>query len=551
MRDPLARVVAIATPQNQPLRGRAQVRNAAGGYVFEKSLWTKLEDFLILGTTGGTYYTNEDKLTTENVGWLIDAIAEDGPRVVTLIAGISTARPVRAPKPRACLFALAMAAAVGDPATKQAVKAVFPKVVRTTDHLAMFFGYWKNMAGKPVAGRGMSPVIGRAMRSAFASWFDADDVHDVAFRALKARQRATPSGEAMALRDIIRIAHPAGRTAQHRALIGWLAERVDDAHARQLVADVDNFLAAQAVTSPREAVEVIRQRRVTWEFLPSAMLSDKTVWDELVATIGLTALIRNLARMTRIGAIAPFSPTTNVVVSRLTSPDGLRRARIHPMDAYLALKVYGSGRSQPDGRKTASTWIPVGAVADALETAYELSFGAVQPSGRRLLVAVDSSGSMTHCQVTSGGSPLGSAYEVANAMAAMLARIEGAGVHVIDVDTAVRRSKITAATNLRELARWRPSGGGTDMAASLRWARQQSLVVDGVIILTDNETWAGRSHPDEEVAAYRQTINEAVRVVVVSMTATGHSIADPASQNVLQIAGLDASLPMVVSAFLR
>jgi len=551
MRDPLARVAATATPQNQPLRGRAQVRNAAGGYVFEKSLWTKLEDFLILGTTGGTYYTSEDKLTTTNVDWLIDAIAEDGQRVVALVADISTARPPRAPKPRAYLFALAMAAAIGDPATKQAVKAVFPKVVRTTDHLATFFGYWKNLAGKPVSGGGVSPVIGRAMRSAFASWFDADDVHDVAFRALKARQRATPTGEAMALRDIIRIAHPAGRTEQHRALIGWLAGRLDDAHARALVADVDAFLTAQAVTTPREAVEVIRERRVPWEFLPSAVLTDKAVWDELAATVGLTALIRNLARMAQIGSIVPFSPTTSLVVSRLTSADGLRAARIHPMDAYLALKVYGAGRSLPDGRKPHSTWIPVGAVTDALETAYELSFGGVQPSGRRLLVAVDSSGSMTQYQVISGGCPLGPAYEVGNAVAAMLARIEGKNVHVIDVDTTVHRSKVTARTNLRELASWRPSGGRTDVAASLRWARQRSLAVDGVVILTDNETWAGRSHPDEELAAYRQAVNPDLRVVVVSMTATGYNVADPAQENVLQIAGLDASLPMVVSGFLR
>jgi hypothetical protein len=42
-----------------------------------------------------------------------------------------------------------------------------------------------------------------------------------------------------------------------------------------------------------------------------------------------------------------------------------------------------------------------------------------------------------------------------------------------------------------------------------------------------------------------------VRVVVVSMTATGYSIADPVSENVLQIAGLDSSLPMLVSRFLR
>jgi 60 kDa SS-A/Ro ribonucleoprotein len=133
----------------------------------------------------------------------------------------------------------------------------------------------------------------------------------------------------------------------------------------------------------------------------------------------------------------------------------------------------------------------------------------------------------------------------------MLARIEGANVHVIDVDTTVHRSKVTAATNLRELARWRPSGGGTDIGASLRWARERSMAVDGVIILTDNETWAGRSHPEQEPAAYHQTVHDAVRVVVVSMTATGYSIADPATENVLQIAGLDSSLPLLVTGFLR
>jgi 60 kDa SS-A/Ro ribonucleoprotein len=108
------------------------------------------------------------------------------------------------------------------------VKAAFPRVVRTTDHLAAFFGYWKNLAGKPSPGR-TAPVIGRAMRTAFESWFNRDDVHDVAFPALKARQRATPAGEPMALRDVIRIAHVSGRSDAHRTLIGWLAGHVSDA----------------------------------------------------------------------------------------------------------------------------------------------------------------------------------------------------------------------------------------------------------------------------------------------------------------------------------
>jgi 60 kDa SS-A/Ro ribonucleoprotein len=494
-----------------------------------------------------------DDLTKTNVDVLFKAIAEDGPRLVALITEISTAQPARAPKPRPALFALAAAAAKGDPATVQAVKAAFPRVVRTTDHLAAFFGYWKNLSGKPISSRGsLAPVIGRAMRAAFSSWF-AGDLHDVAFRALKARQRATPTGEAMALRDIIRISHPTPESPQHRALIGWLAGKTSDDVARTLLRDVDNFLTAQAVTTPAEAIAVIRERRVPWEFLPSSVLNDADVWAELTGTIGVTALIRNLAKMTRIGTLGPFmSPAVQRVVTRLANGEALIKARVHPMDLYLALKVYQSGVSRPDPRKPAQTWQPAGAIVDALETGYELSFGAVEPSGKRLLIGVDSSGSMTHySRVVSGGSPLGTAFEVANTMAVMLARIERANVHVINVDTSVHPSRVTARANLREIASWPACGGGTDMSLPFSWALDQRLNVDGVIVFTDNETWAGRRHPVQALDAYRRSVNPQARVIVVSMTAAGYSIGDPDDPGVLNVAGLDGSLPKLITGFIR
>jgi 60 kDa SS-A/Ro ribonucleoprotein len=146
-RDPLAAVNLATTPQTRPIPGASQVRNAAGGYAFTKDMWNQLEDFLILGTAGGTYYTDAAVLTQANVDVLFDAIAADGSRVVAVISEIAVAQPARAPKPRPYLFALAACAAKGDASTRQAVKAAFPKIVRTTDHLAAFFGYWKNLGG--------------------------------------------------------------------------------------------------------------------------------------------------------------------------------------------------------------------------------------------------------------------------------------------------------------------------------------------------------------------------------------------------------------------
>jgi 60 kDa SS-A/Ro ribonucleoprotein len=46
-------------------------------------------------------------------------------------------------------------------------------------------------------------------------------------------------------------------------------------------------------------------------------------------------------------------------------------------------------------------------------------------------------------------------------------------------------------------------------------------------------------------------VNAAARVVVSAMTATGHSIGDPGDAGVLNMAGLDASLPLLVNGFIR
>lgn len=547
--DPLARVSVHSTPQTQPIPGEKQVKNAAGGYVYDKDLWNRLEDFLILGTTGGTYYVGEDKLTAENADVLFQAISEDGPRVVALLTEISTARPPRAPKQRPALFALAACYAKGDADTRQAAKIALPRVARTTDHLAQFFGYYKNLGGKQT-GRGTAPVVGRSLRTALGSWFLEGDPDSVAFKVCKARQRKTPAGEAFDLKDVLRIAHPTAEASARKALFGWIAGNTPDDIAADFLPSVDRFLKAKAVTSKAEAINAVNELRVPWEFLPDTFLKDPDVWAALVDTIGMTALIRNLARMTRLGTLKPMGDATSRAVARLTNGDALLKARIHPMDAWLAMRVYASGRAQPNPRADVQTWAPVPAILDALEETYELSFGSVQPSGKKLLVAVDSSGSMGQI-VHAGGSPLGSAYHVGCAMAVMLARIEKGNVHVIDVDTRVHPSKVTPRTNLREIVRWQPSGGGTDLSLPFAWATREQMNVDGIVVFTDSETWAGRAHPSQALRAYRGSVNADARVVIAAMTAVGYSIGNPSDPGVLNVAGLDASLPLVVNGFIR
>jgi 60 kDa SS-A/Ro ribonucleoprotein len=540
-----------ATPQTQPVPGRTDmIKSHSGGYVFEKVDWDKFRDFLVLGTEANTYYLGRDELTAQNAGTVIELAKSDGAEVVRIAVEMSTAIPVRVPKNRGCLFALAAVSALGDAEGVQAVKAALPQVARTTDHLSMFFGYRKLLKGKGTP-RGRGVVSSRAFRSTLAAYLLAVDANDSAFRACKARQRKTPAGEALDLQDIVRIAHPATQAPEKVMLLRWLAGKATDAEAAEVLPAVENFMIAKAVTSPAEAIRVVTDRRVPWEFLPSEVLSSKEVWEALASTIGITALIRNLARMTRIGAIAPFSATNGAVVRRLTNAEAIRKGRIHPMDAYLALRVYASGTSQPNPKAERQHWTPVAEISDALEESYELAFGTVQPSGKRTIVAVDSSGSMSGMSVTLGGSPLGTPYEVGCAIATMLKRIDGESTHVIDVDTAVHSSKITKRTSFREISSWCPSGGGTDLALPMQYAMRESIIVDGFTLLTDNATWAGVGHPFQALDQYRKGFSPHARFADVTMVPYGTSVADPQAAGVLNIAGMDASLPTVLSGFFR
>jgi hypothetical protein len=97
-----------------PLRG--QVANSAGGHAWAVDVWTRLRRFLILGSDGGSYYASEWTLTRENAAAVEATVREDGLRAVAEIVTVS--REGRAPKNDPALFALAMAAGLGDEAAR-------------------------------------------------------------------------------------------------------------------------------------------------------------------------------------------------------------------------------------------------------------------------------------------------------------------------------------------------------------------------------------------------------------------------------------------------
>src|SRR5206468_2471488 len=139
-----------------------------------------------------------------------------------------------------------------------------------------------------------------------------------------------------------------------------------------------------------EAARVIRIYKLTREMVPTELLSRPIVWHALLDAMPLTALIRNLGVMTRIGLLVPGSEAARTVVARLGDREAIRRARVHPLAVLAALKTYAQGA----GMRGQSTWTPTPQVIDALDAAFYLAFENVEPTGKRVLLALDVSGSM-------------------------------------------------------------------------------------------------------------------------------------------------------------
>ena len=150
----LKRYRARRVPQRTPVPGSGQAPNSAGGFAWEVDDWARLRRFLILGSEGGTYYASEWTLTRENADAVERCIREDGRRAVTEITRVS--EDGRAPKNDPALFALAMAAGLGDEATRRAALEALTQVARTGTHLFQFGTFviasnWRTGTKRPAA----------------------------------------------------------------------------------------------------------------------------------------------------------------------------------------------------------------------------------------------------------------------------------------------------------------------------------------------------------------------------------------------------------------
>jgi 60 kDa SS-A/Ro ribonucleoprotein len=427
--------------------------------------------------------------------------------------------------------------------------------------------------------------FGARARRAFSNWYLSRGTFALARQVSKYQQR-----EGWSHRDVLRLAHvdPTGLSEDVQATLRWASGQPMTEHTivrknnpdkPEVRPDLTRFLPpvivglelAKKAATVEEIVALIQQYKLEREHIPTQWLNHKEVWVTMMFNMGLTALIRNLNKMTKCGLFEDPEMVT-YVGNQITSVERLMKERVHPLTVLLAAKTYALGH----GMKGNLEWTPVKAIVDALDAAFYLAFGTVVPINKPILFSMDVSSSMgqklrTFKKEEDGkandmSAPFMGNYdssmkyeelpltvcEAQAAIALVMARTEpnvkfgvfSQAYHLIDFD---KNQTLEQATKLLSDRNF----GGTDCATPFMYATVHKMEVDAFIVTTDGETWAGTPHPATAFKRYKSEAGRASRSAVVAMTSTGFSIADPSDPSMLDVCGFDTNMFTVISEFMR
>ena len=452
-----------------------QVANNAGGFVWQISDREQVIRYLIIGSEGGNYYQTPQQVsstcascvirmtrTSDNFKWLVDTIRQ------VSIEG-------RAAKQESTLLALATAIVFArTPADKTEALNAVKDCVRILTHMYMLIGYIKifSKAGHPSLTASASDTaatatavtgsgIGRGIRRVFGDYFYSRTGIEIANLTTKYQNR-----EGWTIKDVLTLIHidpkkmkdDGGRLAiehvfktkeeftQILATAPPTAEptktflcAIKEIHTiieRPLKpAAAATAATAQSAEELNRIVQLINQVGLCREQLPSQLFKQRKVWEALLTNKGtngkgkgmpLTALIRNLGKLstTEIGIITPGGspPLTQHICDSITDAADIKRSKIHPYNILVAMLTYKKG----SGDKGGLMWTPNPNVVAALDKAFKLAFQNITPTGKRIKIALDVSGSMSTAFCT--GSPIVNCATASVAMMMMTLWVERRGV---------------------------------------------------------------------------------------------------------------------------
>lgn len=591
--------------QSVPIKGRESEMKATmgGGFAFNAPELTTIRRFLILGASNG-YYAKAETYADMSSFAIKDALNKGlGLQVLKLIEEVNTASveggeamsddigyfltdnkftPAAAVRKNPSIFALAVCHFLGDDQIKAEVHNIIRRriVISTLRQMFDFMNVYYTLTGGWQKGHFPS---GNGMRKAISDWMlgSGRDLRWLSIQFIKYRSGSYSfdgnKSHHITGADLLRSFHVKPNTEIASHLFKWVVDRNDEngdelTRLKSVVSYTNNaealsnliaFEEIQRTDDYKRIIDLLDQYRLPWEVVPNTWFSEskkkerKAIWRSLlglnskrkVSTMGLTALIRNISRLSAYGVFDDMD-AIEMLSETLTgsgSMEALTKARVHPIRLLSALRVYESGEgSGSEHRSNAMTWTPNDGVAQMLRKAFYASFGTVGTSGVRQVYGIDVSGSM---EAPFGLIPGLTSRDAAAVMAMVCARNEKSYYFYGFSDT-ISRLNISPEMSLDAVKRVLSDSnfGSTNPSLLAQHCMKNKIPADAFIIITDNDLNTGK-HPTNALNAYRYRMGIQSRMVVIATMPNDYSIADPNDPLQMDVVGFDATAPAVIADF--
>lgn len=431
--------------------------NEAGGQAYSLSDKAALAQFAVTGCFNNTYYVNAD----DQLKQVEQLASKCDSQFIAKLAVYARQNGKMKDMPAYLLAVLAARQENG------LLRKVFPRVCNNSK---MLFNFTQIIRSGAVGRRS----FGTAVKRLIQEWITSKNDKGL---FLSSVGHSDPS-----LADVIKMVHPRPVNPTQQNMFSYLLGR--EYNKSLLPEDVQVFEALK------------RGETNTVPDLPFQVLTNcnmsEAQWKSVARNMPWNTLRMNLGQLNRKG-IFTDNKLVNELANKLEDPNEVRRNNVFP---YQLLTTYNNTTDVPQR------------LSNALQAAMEVAVENVPNLPGQTMVAIDVSGSMGSPVTGSRGSVSTATrcVDVAALIACALLRKNKETI-VLAFDCAgmgyYRRQTSThdgiyvpninpfdgVMTNASKLAQY--GGGGTDCSLPFAWLNKQRVKVDNIILVSDNESWAG------------------------------------------------------------
>src|SRR5690606_32048157 len=144
---------------------------------------------------------------------------------------------------------------------------------------------------------------GRSLKRAVGNWYLEKDADKLALQLTKYQQR-----NGWSHRDLLRLAHPVPQNEVQQSLFKYTTNRekwVNDSN--ELPKLIEGVERVKQEKNPKVVAQLVREYNLVREHLPTEVLNSVDVWEALLENMPMTAMVRNLGNMSKVGLLKPLS----------------------------------------------------------------------------------------------------------------------------------------------------------------------------------------------------------------------------------------------------